>query len=570
MSNPWEDYQTNTVSQASSTETMPWEDFQQPMPTSTPQPAPQEKPSLPMEFVKGVARGGYGMLGLPVDIGNLINSAVGYGQEKPVGGSQWLMEKQKELGGADLSRTKDAGLVSNIVSSAGEFAPSLLTGGAGMLAKGKTAAEIVPSLVRSGIGGSIGAGAARTIAPDSPMSEIIGGVAGAGIAGSIPAIRNSMFNSGKYFFAKGLKTTSKQAKTVEEAEAIADTIIKQGGVNINKKGADKLSNSLKTSGSLIDNTINNEAIKGTTIPIDKVSRYVDETIEYASRTGDPLGHTESVKGIISDWKGFMKKKYPDGNIPIEEVQKMKTTLYNRNPNAWGGVPKAMQTDFDKQLARGARKSLEEIVPSIKDANATHAKLNDAVDAMQHARKAQLGTDYTFFGNLGRLPYHPAVLSRTGRLLSKLGKERPTSIDPNLAGFNEAFREGLPKSDALGIRDTSSVKGYVDPRIPYEGGTPAQIGWSGRGEPVGSPIDFTMKGSPSSKVDVTPSLMTNRLGQKLLPEKPFKDLPPELQRVIRARFMAERLRTGNVFPGQVEKFLEGKGSLRGWNEFTGTK
>ena len=171
-------------------------------------------------FGKGSQRGMAGIAGMPVDIITTGMNALGANTQKPIGGSEWLLEKQQQLVGGWQPQST-AGRVSEAV---GEQVPGLMIPAAGAAIAGlagkvapttgnalsrvmnptinpagvsrtaptvlKTVAKAAPSAVGSGIG----VAAARELTPDNPYTELAGAILGGVAGGSLTYMAETMTN----------------------------------------------------------------------------------------------------------------------------------------------------------------------------------------------------------------------------------------------------------------------------------------------------------------------------------------------------------------------------------------
>lgn len=179
---------------------------------------------------------------------------------------------------------------------------------------------------------------------------------------AIKAIKKAPQEAGKFFYRKSLQPSG----TAVETEAMAETGFK-GKFWLDKKGEAHF----KEVKGAFDRTLN-QVIKsgeGQTRHISQITSVLDDLANgYGGYTMKPLTDRKAIMNMKKQVETEWLTKYPDGQIPVAEIQKLKTTQYLRQKSSYGEVKKAMESESAKALARSSRNTLEEILPDLQKVN----------------------------------------------------------------------------------------------------------------------------------------------------------------------------------------------------------
>ncbi len=378
----------------------------------------------------------------------------------------------------------------------------------------------------------------------------IGDVAMLGLAPKVPgavrAVRNLPYKAGEFIYRKGLTPKG----TVAETKAMTNTGFEKG-YSITEKGQSRFYKDLDVLKQQANRVIAKN--QGKTIPYQKVLAPLDELItDYAKNTEIPTTNTLAIERIKTQLTREWLKDYPDGNIPVEKVQKLKTTLYKRAENAYGEVKVAMAPEARKALARGARQELEAVMPEIGTVNRNMKPLLEFEDALDSAivrlKNEKFSITNTIFNNdylLGKLamvfraisPKHP--LANPATLRVQLKTASPATID-----FDEAFPKDKfnPKQIEykppinLGMTDVSGQpSSYTPPLIKPtmralgfdRATTPINLGMSDESSVRAIKGTFNNPEFWKKNSDLTASKLKIQNGQPL----PFKEWNTLLERIM---------------------------------------
>lgn len=178
----------------------------------------------------------------------------------------------------------------------------------------------------------------------------------------VSAIKKAPQKAGKFFYRKSLQPSG----TAVETEAMTETGFK-GKFWLDKKGEAHF----KEVKGAFDRTLN-QVIKsgeGQTRHISQITGALDDLANgYGGYTMKPLTDRKAIMGMKKQVETEWLTKYPDGQIPIAEIQKLKTTQYLRQKSSYGEVKKAMESESAKALARASKNTLEEILPDLQKVN----------------------------------------------------------------------------------------------------------------------------------------------------------------------------------------------------------
>src|SRR5574343_280793 len=387
---------------------------------------------LPIIGAEGANKGIANMLGMPVDLMNLVIG--GYGGNKPVGGSEWM--KEKILPPQTL---KPEGFVENIVGAWGEQIPYAMSGGAGILSKAGKPLQTFMQVARPTVGAGIGVGTARTIAPDSPVAEMAGAMVGSLTPAVTKPLMSWMQPKGKKLVESAMKIPPRSVPK-EIRDQVVNTMIEKD-IPFSEKGLNKVGNLLDDVNKEIDTTIKampqtktvTETVKATPQfkpVIEKYPKGAGYTIKtgegkYIMDHGAPrifrneaeakplldniiskmppdtpgtisreIGTIDmrQVSKRIDDLKGFYEKLGPElskeflkplnrmqnkiasqGFITPVEAQEMKKTLYALNRKHYGELRNA-QVEAHKAIARGLKEELVAQNPELAGLNKNAAEL----------------------------------------------------------------------------------------------------------------------------------------------------------------------------------------------------
>lgn len=368
-------------------------------------------------------------------------------KEAPIAQSESPVSESKPLGGSRVLDTM-AGIVETPLALAtgaiGGLAGLAGSIGAGLAGKSpeeaKNFREFVSDMYsykpRSESGkGAVGLASMATTPLSLPRKALeslggeqwgnVGDVAMLGLTPKVPsavrAVKNIPYKTGEFIYRKSLMPKG----SVAETKTMTKTGF-EGGYPVTEAGQVKFYKDLDVLKRQANQIIAEN--QGKTIPYEKVLAPLDNLInDYAKNTEIPTTNTLAIERIKTQLTREWLKDYPDGNIPIEKVQKLKTTLYKRAENAYGEVKVAMAPEARKALARGARQELEQVMPEIGTVNRNMKPMLEFEDALDSAivrlKNEKFSITNTIFNNdylLGKLsmvfraisPKHPLANKTT--------------------------------------------------------------------------------------------------------------------------------------------------------------
>jgi hypothetical protein len=208
-------------------------------------------------------------------------------------------------------------------------------------------------------------------------------------------IASPLFKRAEKLYQSVLKPSEKLAKA-----GVVKTGLEEGIV-VSKKGLSKVQGIMDDIGEEIGRVIDTGIAEGKTITKKNLIPYLDEMKEYL---GNSLGGKNLVKEVDNISKNILSGLSKD--IPIKQAQVIKQNT-QRILSKYYGQFAPVEKEVKKQLTRGIKESIAEVVPEIKKLNARDAKLFGLEDAMENALKR--------LGNREIITLNDAVSFGTGLL-----------------------------------------------------------------------------------------------------------------------------------------------------------
>ena len=287
-----------------------------------------------------------------------------------------------------------------------------------------------------------------------------------------------------------LKRMSRFGQTVpERSQTIARRLLEER-IPTSRAGADKLHGRVDDLHNQVDDLLANSGAQASTkplvseldatratfekqlVPADDLAA-VDGTLENLLQN-DALARTrfvpEQVPTGIVDASGqpiMRTQMRPAGRelldrVPVGELNTLKRGTYKRlGPKQYGGELKSASVEAEKALARGARQSIEDVVPEVGPLNAKQAELLDLLDVLDDsvartAKNNPIGWSDAFiashsplFGAASWLSRHPGAASPfvqagfdVGRFGQRVGSKAQQKLGPAAAGMAQALRAAV--------------------------------------------------------------------------------------------------------------------------------
>lgn len=351
---------------------------------------------LPVVGAEGANKGIANMLGMPVDLINMMIG--GYGGEKPVGGSQWISEKIMPP-----QTVKPQGLVENIIGATGEQIPYAVSGGLGTFGKGTSLLRTGLQLTRPTVGAGVGVGTARTIAPDNQTLEMIGALSGSVTPMLTKPFMEWLQPQGRRLVESAMKIPPRSVPKEIRDQAV-DTMISRD-ISFSEKGLKKIGSLLDDVNREIDDSIaamtqtNRRTITTPSqtvtsknivnaqgqpftyqtpqttvtknvgaIDTQAAAKRIDDLKQFYSKL--PKDVADEFISTLDDWQA---KLASDGFVTPQRAQEMKKAIYVLNRKHYGEL-KNVQIESHKAFARGLKEELVSQNPELAVLNAKDSAL----------------------------------------------------------------------------------------------------------------------------------------------------------------------------------------------------
>lgn len=303
------------------------------------------------------------------------------------------------------------------------------------------------------------------------------------VPSAIKTVRNVPYKAGEWLYGKQLNPKG----TLEEATAKSQTGFERG-YETTPSGWEKFKKDLAIPERQRQQLLAQH--EGLTVPFNDIITPLNNLEKnYAGYTSKPTTNRKAVQAVRTQMEKEWLTKYPDGQIPLTEVQKFKETLYKRNESAYGEIKKAMTAETEKALARGARKGIEEVLPELGVVNRQFKPLLEFYDDFEKSvREHKYGnfswTDTVFnntflINKLARVfraisPKHPLGNPKTlsNTMLNRMIQEYPADFNDTSAiapiSPRQIVYEDMRAKPVSGVRSHEFETGE-----PYTGQRPAR-------------------------------------------------------------------------------------------------
>lgn len=313
--------------------------------------------------------------------------------------------------------------------------------------------------------------------------EQYGNVADVVMMGLIPKlpqvarqVANVPYKAAEFLYRKNLAPTG----NVAETQALTEFGLNKNYA-VTSKGWTKFQNELN----VIDRRAKQILASNptATAPLSKVLEPLDKTINQYAKMGTerPLTNMRALQRMKKEIEAVWMEKYPDGNVPINELQNFKTMLYSRGQNAYGELQKAMTTEGRKAVAHGAMEQIENVFPELGAVNRQmkpYLEFKDHLsDAIVRLKNEKFSITNTIFNN-------NYLLGKLSQIFRAMSPKTPLSDVKNIAvrlktastpviDFDEAFAPARPNPNQieykpqinLGMTDVSGQPSGYTPPLP---------------------------------------------------------------------------------------------------------
>jgi hypothetical protein len=157
------------------------------------------------------------------------------------------------------------------------------------------------------------------------------------------------------------------ADTLKKFPNLLKTGLKEG-IKVSKKGLQKTQSIIEDIGAEIGNTIEQGIAAGKVVEKNKLLPYLSEMKEYL---GNSLGGKELIQEVDKISNKIIKE-LPD-LIPVEQAQKIKVATGNLISKYYSKLA-PMEIEVKKQLTRGLKEEIANVVPEIRTLNARDREL----------------------------------------------------------------------------------------------------------------------------------------------------------------------------------------------------
>lgn len=268
-------------------------------------------------------------------------------------------------------------------------------------------------------------------------------------------------------YQRGAKFSTTMPK--EKRTAITKTAL-EGKFMPTDKGVEKLNNALTDYNTKANKLIDDATQTGKLIPRDEVYRNLKKlTDEVGGANFEAPSKLKSIANSIKKYEGYMKSRRQEFMTP-REFQSFKTKLYE--DIHWDAVRQTGEPITEalrKNLASGAKDSLEETIPGIADLNKKWSKPLSLKDSLQQSAARIENRNLFGLGEIaasgmgagvGGLPgavaggllyamNHPAVSARSGISLHHL--QNPAT----------GLLRLKPRDAYLGLLQAGNIQGIID-------------------------------------------------------------------------------------------------------------
>jgi hypothetical protein len=280
---------------------------------------------------------------------------------------------------------------------------------------------------------------------------------------AVRAVRNAPLKAGQWLYGKQLmpKGTLKEAKGKVTTGFSNKYTVSDAGWNkfkgdLNKVGRDKNLVLAANQGLFVD-------FKDIIAPLDRLT-------SYAEKTSTPISNKNIVVRVKTQLEKQWLEKYPDGKIPLEEVQAFKETLYKRNEASFGELKKAMSPEIEKAIASGARNVIETALPELGVVNRQFKPLLEFYDDFEKALKFQ---KYERFNWTNTLYNNSYLMTKLVKIFRAISPEHPLGNTKALSAALQSrmqkeypvnFEEGTPPATKPVVQNSQPPvqPGYAKP------------------------------------------------------------------------------------------------------------
>lgn len=235
-----------------------------------------------------------------------------------------------------------------------------------LLSGGGMAASKIPGLAKAG--GAVSKAGALT----NPANLIASGVrlGGQGVAKALPkTLPHTMY-------AKAAKFST-QLSPAERAR-ISETSLKHK-ILPNQAGAEKALGMMRDLETQVEGLISQATKSGKTIPKKAVYKYLSDVRKKAGGVKiEGSKDLSQIEKVVKNFDEHLKKMGKDSITP-DELQGLKRDIYKRVNYAEAyGKAKAGRDEARKAIARGAKESIEDVAPGVKELNKDYGDLVELI------------------------------------------------------------------------------------------------------------------------------------------------------------------------------------------------
>jgi len=280
---------------------------------------------------------------------------------------------------------------------------------------------------------------------------------------AIKTARNVPSEIGQWLYGKQLYPSPK--RTFAESKAIVETGFKKG-YDITDKGMELFKRDLDEIGRKKSQLLADK--EGLFVDFSEIIEPLNRLGSYAGKTSTPIRNRKTVEGIKAQLEKEWLSKYPDGKIPLDEVQSFKETLYKRNEASFGELKKAMSPEIEKAIASGARKGIEDMLPELGVINRNFKPLLEFYDSFESAVKRVKYEHFSWTDTVFNNQYLMTKLIQVMRIADKIiGTGKPVKPNMPSAAIRAGMQKEYPVDFEEGTKGLKATPDYNPEQIEYK-------------------------------------------------------------------------------------------------------
>lgn len=273
-----------------------------------------------------------------------------------------------------------------------KLAPVLASGGFDMggLNLGNRVAN---GAVRTLAGAATGAGQTALVSPEQTGTGAVIGAITPGAVKASGALVSAVGDKLDSWAFNRMKSALKPSTGADpkEVKLVIETMLSKG-INVSNSGAEKLQNMIRSVSQEVDSMVNQST---GTVSKQDVIKALDRSVKKFSVQANPVSDLEALKNVRNEFDNV----WPD-QIPVPVAHQMKKGTYSAINSRNYGETKGAAIEGQKDLARGLKEGVENLVPGVKSKNQDLQGMMTAADFLNRAAGRETNKDLLGLALLG--------------------------------------------------------------------------------------------------------------------------------------------------------------------------